>query len=107
MGATGFYERRLADVLDRLTRAGYVEQFRGESGGVRGLQRGQLHPPQELEIEGIERFEGTSDPGDETLVLALYCRVHGCRGTYVVPFGKDMPSIDANLIRKIPDARPH
>jgi hypothetical protein len=107
MGITGIYERRLADVLDRLTRAGYDEQFRGEPGGVRGVRSGQLHHPQDLEIERIERFEGISDPSDETLVLALYCRAHDCRGTYVVPYGKDMPTTDANLIRKIPDARPH
>jgi hypothetical protein len=37
--------------------------------------------------------------------MALHCKVHGCLGTYIVPYGKDMPSTDANLIRLIPDAR--
>ena len=53
----------------------------------------------------IERFEGISNPEDETIVLALLCKTHGCRGTYVAPYGKDMPSVDATLIRKIPDGR--
>ena len=58
-----------------------------------------------LQIVIIERFEGISNPEDETIVLALLCNTHGCRGTYVAPYGKDMPSTDATLIRKIPDGR--
>jgi len=105
MGYSDVYERRMADVLDGLTRAGYGDQFRGEPGGIRGMKSGLLHSPADLLIERSERFEGISDPADESLVLALRCRVHGCLGTYVVPFGKDMPSTDAALIREIPDAR--
>lgn len=106
MGNGNGYERRMADVLDGLTREGYGDQFRGEPGGIRGLRTGLLHSPQDLVLERSERFEGFSDPGDETLVLALRCTAHGCLGTYVVPYGKDMPSVDATLIRQIPDARP-
>jgi len=105
MGNSKVYERRMADVLDGLTRAGYVDQFRGEPGGIRGMKTGLLHSPTDLVFERSERFEGISDPADETLVLALRCSAHGCLGTYVVPYGNDMPSIDATLIRKIPDGR--
>ena len=105
MGNSKIYERRMAHVLDGLTRSGYADQFRGEPGGIRGMKTGLLHSPTDLVIERSERFEGISDPADETLVLALRCRAHGCLGTYVVPFGKDMPSVDATLIRRIPDAR--
>jgi hypothetical protein len=106
MGISKLYERRMVDVLDRLAREGYDDQFRGEAAGIRGGKTGLLHQPQELRIERSERFEGISDPADETLVLALRCTAHGCRGTYVVPYGKDMPSTDATLIDRIPDARP-
>ena len=105
MGMSKVYERRMADVLDRLERDGYDDQFRGEPAGIRGMKTGLLHRPQDLEITESERFEGISDPADETLVLALRCTAHGCRGTYVVPYGKDMPSTDATLIAGIPDAR--
>jgi len=105
MGMSNLYERRMADVVDRLTRAGYTDSFQGESGGIRGAITGLLHQPEDLEIRGIERFEGISDPEDESIVLALVCKAHGCRGTYVAPYGKDMPSIDATLIRRIPDGR--
>ena len=70
------------------------------SGEPRAVRR---HRPEELDIETIERFEGISNPDDQTIVLALHCRTHGCRGTDVAPYGKDMPSIDASFIRR--DAR--
>ena len=105
MGISKIYERSMADIVDRLTKAGYVDVFRGEPGGIRGAKTGLLHQPEELEVRIIERFEGISNPEDETIVLALDCKTHGCRGTYVAPYGKDMPSTDATLIRKIPDER--
>jgi hypothetical protein len=105
MAISKIYERGMAEVVDRLTRAGYDEVFLGEAGGIRGARSGLLHQPEDLAISLIERFEGISNPDDETIVLALICKAHGCRGTYVAPFGKDMSSTDATLIRKIPDAR--
>lgn len=99
------FERRMAGVIDRLTKAGYTDTFRGESGGILGLRSGHLHPPEELVVESIDRFEGVSDPEDQAMVLALRCPVDGCRGTYTVPYGSNMPAIDGGLIARIPDAR--
>ena len=101
----GFFERRMAGVIDRLTRAGYSEIFRAEAAGVCALHAGHCHAPEELVIESIDRFEGISDPADEAMVLALRCPVDGCRGTYTLPYGKNMPSIDAEMVARIPDAR--
>ena len=106
MGMSKIFERKMSDVVDGLTKEGYVEVFNGEPCGIRGTRKGLLHRPEELRIERIERFEGISNPDDETIVLALRCTTHGCRGTYISAYGKDMPSADATLIRKIPDARP-
>ena len=101
----GFYERRMAGVVDRLTKAGYADIFRAEAGGVCAVHAGHLHLPEELIVESIDRFEGISDPSDEAMVIALRCSVDGCRGTYTVPYGKNMPSIDAEMVARLPDAR--
>lgn len=105
--SSGFFERRMAPVIDRLTNAGYTDTFRGESAGIRALQSGHLHRPEELLVESIDRFEGASDPEDQAIVLAVRCPVDGCRGTYTVPYGKLMPALDSELIARIPDGRPH
>lgn len=101
----GFFERRMATVVDRLTKAGYTEIFRGEAAGIRATRAGHVHAPEELVVESIDRFEGISDPSDEAMVLAVRCPADGCRGTYTVPYGKNIPSIDADLVARIPDAR--
>jgi hypothetical protein len=101
----GFFERPLSEVVDRLTRLGYPDSFRAEPGGLRATGSGLLHAPEDLVVEASERFEGISDPEDMAIVLALRCRAHGCRGTYVTPYGKDMPSPDAELMARLSDAR--
>ena len=95
----------MAGVVDRLTKAGYSDTFRGEEGGVRALRAGHVHSPEDLVVESIDRFEGISDPEDEAMVLAIRCPVDGCRGTYTVPYGKNMSPVDGDLIARIPDAR--
>lgn len=101
----GSVERTLVAVVEQLGKAGYTETFLGERDGVRAVGIGILFKPEELRIERLERLEGVTDPDEEVIILAL--RAHGqeCRGTYVLPFGKDMPSIDAELIARIPDLR--
>jgi hypothetical protein len=105
MANTGFYERRLAGVIDRLTDAGYTDTFRGEAEGIVGLRSGHVHRPEELVVESIDRFEGASDPEDQAIVLAIRCPADGCRGTYTVPYGESMSAVDSELIARIPDAR--
>ena len=102
---TGDTEQRMATVVERLTKAGYADTFRGEKGGVRAMACGHVHQPAELMIDAIERFEGASDPDDQVIVLAISSSVDGCRGTYTVPYGKNMSVIDSDLISQIPDKR--
>ena len=95
----------MAGVIDRLTKAGYSDTFRGEAGGVHALKADHVHCPEELVIESIDRFEGISDPQDEAIVLAVRSRTDDCRGTYILPYGKSMPALDSELIARMPDAR--
>jgi hypothetical protein len=95
----------MAGVVDRLTRAGYSETFRGEAGGVRALKADHVHRPEDLVIESIDRFEGISDPQDEAIVIAVRSQTDGCRGTYTLPYGKNMSTLDGELLARIPDGR--
>jgi len=105
MTTEGFFERNLSDVVDRLTKSGYTDSFTGTPEGVKAIRSGWVHRPQELRVEQTARFEGVTDPEEQALVLALSCGAHGCRGTYVVPYGMNMSAVDAELIAQIPDAR--
>jgi hypothetical protein len=94
----------LAHAVERLTRAGYRDDFRAERGGLRAVRAGQLFEPEALVVEQVERFEGESDPGDEVVVFALSSESSGTRGTYVVTYGTYIDPIDAEMVRRLPHA---
>ena len=70
----------LAQAVERLTVAGYCEDFRAESGRLRAVGNGSLHEPESLVIEEIVRFEGASDPEDQAVLFALRSAAPGVGG---------------------------
>src|SRR5690242_14307242 len=94
----GYFEPGMSGVVDRLTSGGYEDTWKGEARGIRALQSGHVHTPDELLIESSDRFEGFSDPDDQAMVMAVRCPSDGCSGTYTVPYGKDMSVIDGDWI---------
>jgi hypothetical protein len=99
----------VGETVDRLTRAGYVDQFRATARGLRD-GGGTEHDPEHLVVDEYVRFEGTSDPDDEAIVFALRDPRSELRGTYAVPYGPSMGPADAEMVRRlqawIPDFDP-
>ena len=91
----------VSEALQRLTAAGYVDGYRAESEGLRSRLTGSIHPPEAFLVDEIVRFEGDSDPSDESAVLALTRTADGTKGTYVVAFGPLMDATDAVLFARI------
>jgi hypothetical protein len=96
----------LSQAVERLTAAGYREDFRAEPGGLRAVGANCVHAPETLVVEEVLRFEGASDPDDESTVFALRCATHGVRGTYVVAWGPGMHPLDAAMVRRLREGRP-
>ena len=88
-----------------MTEAGYREDFRAESGGLRAVGRGSLHEPESLVIEEIVRFEGASDPEDQAVLFALRDALQEVRGTYVAAYGLYMDPLDGVMTRRLVRAR--
>ena len=95
----------LSQAIERLTAAGYREDFRAERNGLRAVGTDCIHEPEAMLIEEAVRFEGASDPGDESILFALRCATHDVRGTYVVAYGPAMDPADAKMVRRLSDAR--
>ena len=91
----------IAKIVDRLSAAGYTDDFRAVPGGLIGSQDHQIHTPESLVVDEVHRFEGTTDPGEEAILFALRCPGHGTRGTYTAPFGTDTPPADAEMIDRL------
>jgi hypothetical protein len=95
----------LSQAVERLTAAGYRDDFRAEDGGLRAVGTGCIHEPEALVIEEVLRFEGATDPQDESMLFALRCTTHDVRGTYVVAYGPSMDPLDGEMARRLTDGR--
>jgi hypothetical protein len=98
----------LTEVLAELTKAGYVADFFVDEddgqvccGSCRACQ-----PPESLQLDGLRRIEGASDPADMAAVLALTCPSCGTKGTAIVRFGPEASAGDAIVLQHLDDARP-
>lgn len=91
----------LSEALQRLTAAGYTDDYRAERRGLRSRSNGSVHPPEKFRITDVVRFEGESDPSDESAIFALTLVSDGSKGTYTVAFGPMMDSQDADVVGRL------
>lgn len=98
----------VAQAVDALTAQGYADTFRAEGCGLRAAAFARCcHPPEEILVERVYRFEGDSTPDEQTIVLGLRCVPDGHAGTYVVPHGPLLSARDAEILPRLRDVRPH
>lgn len=76
----------LTEKTNELTRQGYTEQFKLEEKGLKSLGSGKIFQPGQIKIREHERFEGTSDPGDMSILYAIEAE-DGTKGTVIDAFG--------------------
>jgi hypothetical protein len=94
----------VSEALRRLTDAGYADEYQARPGGLKSRSDGTVRPPEAFRIEEVARFEGESDPSDESAVFALASMTDGSKGTYTVAFGPLMDALDAEMVRKLTPA---
>jgi hypothetical protein len=94
----------VSEALRRLTAAGYTDDYRAEVQGLRSQTSGTVHAPDRFRVDEVVRFEGDSDPSDESAVFALTLEVDGTKGTYTVAYGPMMDALDADVVRRLRSA---
>jgi hypothetical protein len=91
----------LSEALRRLGAAGYTDDYRAEGQGLRSQSNGVVHPPGLFVVDEVVRFEGDSDPSEESAVFALTLDIDGTKGTYTVTYGPMMDTLDADVVRRL------
>ena len=87
------------EALDRLRSQGYERSFRVESLGRIGDGEVSFDAG-EADVREVVRFEGNSDPDDESMLLAL-AGPGGEMGTFAVPYGPAADAGDLAVIRRL------
>jgi hypothetical protein len=79
----------LSEAIARLRARGFIRDFTAVPGGrLRCEECGQEFDPSKVHIDEIVRFEGESDPGDESILYALSGPC-GHLGLYSAAYGPD------------------
>lgn len=95
----------VTEAVARLRRAGFEHEVDVHQGRVQFRFDGTWHPAAVVDVEEIERFEGTSDPGDEMIVLGVRDERTGRRGVLTAAYGPDTEPDTAACLRDLVDDR--
>jgi hypothetical protein len=78
--------KTMASVINSLTKNGYETQFKVLKEGLKSLATEKVYKPEEVKISNFYRFEGDSDPADNS-ILYVIDTVSGEKGTLTDAYG--------------------
>lgn len=90
----------LVEAINALVKNGYTDDFVAEEEHMHALKSDKLFSPQELIIDRRYRFEGMTNPGDTSELLAISSLDDNIKGTLVMSYGAKHSQNEA-LIRQI------
>ena len=91
----------LTETMEALRLEGYTEDFNLKENHIES-QSGQfqiLH--HEFEIDKFFRFEGDTDPGDESILYAVSSQKYDLKGVLVNAFGIYSDALTDEMIKKL------
>ncbi|TDE16667.1 phosphoribosylpyrophosphate synthetase [Dyadobacter psychrotolerans] len=91
----------LSETMEALRAEGYIEDFNIKDNHLES-QSGQfqiLH--HEFEIDKFFRFEGETDPADESILYAISSKKYNVKGVLVNAYGIYSNSLEDELLRKL------
>jgi hypothetical protein len=63
--------KTLSDCVNALTREGFETQFSVDESGLKSLSTNRIYKPDEVRVVSFYRFEGISDPADNSILYAI------------------------------------
>lgn len=91
----------LSEAVNDLQRRGYTDDLQLGGHCVVCDARGLSLDPEEFQIDEFHRFEGNSDPEDQSIVYAISSAEHGLKGVLVNAYGPDASSMTQEMVRKL------
>ncbi len=75
----------LSTAVDALTKEGFIEDFKAEENCIKALYAKKEYQPEDLTIVKSFRFEGMTNPDDESELFAIVA-IDGTKGTLVMSY---------------------
>ena len=90
----------LVERMQQLRAEGWAEELSVSDLGLRCDDCDCWTTPDEVEVDAMYRFEGESDPGDESILFAISLPC-GHRGMLPASYGKDTPQDVADVLKRL------
>lgn len=91
----------LSEAVNDLQRRGYTDDLTLAEHCLVCDARGLSLDPAEFEIDEFHRFEGETDPADESVVYAISSRNGAIKGILVNAYGPDAAPLAQEMVRKL------
>lgn len=78
--------KTLADCINKMVADGYTEDFKVTENGLLSLHDEKLHQPSDVHVINFFRFEGASDPADNSILYVIETS-DGTKGTLTDAYG--------------------
>ena len=93
----------LSSAVNSLTKQGFKEDFKAEEKCIKALYSKKEYQPNELKIVQTFRFDGMTNPEDETELFAIISH-DGVKGTLVMSYSA-VHFQNVELIKQIPERK--
>ena len=90
--------------MRELHAAGWIQQLSVADGGLSCDGCACWAAAEDVTVDAVYRFEGDSDPGDESILFAISMPC-GHRGTLPAAYGKDTATDVADVVKRLRPAR--
>lgn len=91
----------VSEAVNDLTSRGYTQDFIVNNDCIYCKQKETRLNPKEFVIDEFYRFEGDSDPADETIVYAISSVNKHLKGTLINAYGVYADTVSDELIEKL------
>lgn len=91
----------LSEAVNDLQKRGYTDDLQLAGNCVVCGVRGVSLDPGDFHIDEFHRFEGNSDPEDQSIVYAISSAKHGVKGVLVNAYGMDAQPMTQAMVAKL------
>ena len=91
----------VTQAVEDLVKRGYTLNFNLRPDCIEVAENNLRIHPEEFVIDEIYRFEGDTDPGDESIVLAISSVKYNVKGVIVNAFGLYAEPVSAEIVKKL------
>jgi hypothetical protein len=100
--------RSLSEAIEAVKKDGYTINFMANNDGLLNLDNNKLYSPHDVKISNFYRFEGESDPGDNSILYAIETK-DGEKGILTDSYGAYSDTNVTEFIKEVEEIskRPH